>query len=351
MFVVKGWASSTDMAVREAVEDLNAAKANPFQMQQVDIGKSMMVSFTAQLGLGSGKSDSMSPKVIVPMDFGRHLRESPSHNNLKLNTSDRGEVWASSVILSFNSPVIDHMTTTLHMTSVDMLEFSEAAVQVFVDAAYSGTVEGINRKIFRDINKMANVFEVCWLVLKCSEYFSGLVDSVTSGIYEELLFLFEEACFVYENLKKNLRFLTMVAVKIDQDLKWKEQFLEKYLENAGRLSTKKLDLVRALAGDDVNYIVQPLVNQLKELFKVQGPSLPVSFHHLLDTIDLDICLETNGILFNELFDLLRELPDNKNLRWTLDLLRQSTERMISQKHTSSTCATDKIPSNPSSSHS
>ncbi|KAL5248921.1 hypothetical protein ACHWQZ_G017946 [Mnemiopsis leidyi] len=44
MFVVKGWASSTDLAVREAVEDLNAARANPFQMQHVDIGKSMMVS-------------------------------------------------------------------------------------------------------------------------------------------------------------------------------------------------------------------------------------------------------------------------------------------------------------------
>ena len=36
------------MAVREAVEDLNAAKANPSQMQHVDIGKSIIVSFTAQ---------------------------------------------------------------------------------------------------------------------------------------------------------------------------------------------------------------------------------------------------------------------------------------------------------------
>ena len=81
-------------------------------------------------------------------------------------------MWASSVILSFNSHVIDHMTTTLHMTSVDMLEFSETAVQMFVDAAYSGSGEGINRDIFRDINKIANVFEVDWLVGKCLEYFT-----------------------------------------------------------------------------------------------------------------------------------------------------------------------------------
>ena len=111
----------------------------------------------------------MAPKIKVPMDFGVHLRTSPTHNTLKLNTSKGGEVLASSVILSFNSPVIDHMTTTLHMTSVDMLEFSEAAVQVFVDAAYSGTADGVNREIFRDINKMSNVFEVAWLMETCSE--------------------------------------------------------------------------------------------------------------------------------------------------------------------------------------
>ena len=45
MFVVKGWASSTDNAVREAVEDLNTAKSSPFQMYQVDIGSSLSVSY------------------------------------------------------------------------------------------------------------------------------------------------------------------------------------------------------------------------------------------------------------------------------------------------------------------
>ena len=131
----------------------------------------------------------MAPKVCVPMDFGRHLIGSPTHSNLKLNTSEGGEVRASSVILSFNSPVIDHMTTTLHMTSVDMLEFSEAAVQLFVDAAYSGTPEGMSRQVFRDINKMASVFEVTWLAGKCAECFTEVAESVKIPSYSELLFL------------------------------------------------------------------------------------------------------------------------------------------------------------------
>ena len=277
----------------------------------------------------------MAPKVVVPMDFGGHLRESPSHNNLKLNTSDGGEVLASSVILSFNSPVIDHMTTTLHMTSVDMLEFSEAAVQVFVDSAYSGTAEGINREIFRDINKIANVFKVAWLVSKCSEYFAELSNSVTSGSYGELLFLFNEAGFVYEN-QKTKDFL-IVAIKKIESLNWKQQFLERYLENAERLSTKKLDTVIELAGNDVNFVVQSLVNQLSEMFKTQGPNIPASFQYLLDNSDLYLCQHSNEGLFNELFDILRELPNDK-LRWILDLHRKSTERMLSQHRN----ATEKI---------
>ena len=195
----------------------------------------------------------MAPKVCVPMDFGRQLIGSPTHSNLKLNTSEGGEVRASSVILSFNSPVIDHMTTTLHMTSVDMLEFSEAAVQLFVDAAYSGRAEGITRELFRDINKMAHVFEMTWLGEKCAGYFKTVANSVKTPAYTELFYLFEEAAFVFENL--NIKDYLKIAVKKIGMFEYKQQFIDKYLENADRLSTKKLDMVIELAGTEVNYVV------------------------------------------------------------------------------------------------
>ena len=270
----------------------------------------------------------MAPKakVQVPMDFGVHLRTSPTHNTLKLNTSEGGEVLASSVILSFNSPVIDHMTTTLHMTSVDMLEFSEAAVQVFVYSAYSGTAEGINREIFRDINKMANVFEVVWLMKKCSEYFTEVTNSIVTPSYSELLYLFGEACFVYENLNKK-DYIEVANYKI-QELNWKEQFIDKYLENADRLSTKKLDMVIELAGSDVNFVVQTLVNQLTEIFKVQGPSLPKFCKYLLDTMDLSISVKSERRGFYQLFELLENLP-SECFKWGYNLLLRSTKEAAS----------------------
>ena len=261
----------------------------------------------------------MAPKVNVPMDFGRHLIGSPTHSNLKLNTSEGGEVRASSVILSFNSPVIDHMTTTLHMTSVDMLEFSEAAVQLFVDIAYSGTAEGITRDIFRDINKMASVFEVSWLADKCAEYFNEVADSVKTPSYTELLYLFEEAGFVFENFKTK-DYLNITFEKIAM-LRWKQEFIDRYLENAERLTTQKLDMVIELAGSEVNCIVQTLTNQLEEILKVQ-PSLSVSSEYLLDNCCLYFCKKSDRVLFNRLFDMLGGLPDEK-IRWTFELHRKS----------------------------
>ena len=273
----------------------------------------------------------MLPKVSVPMDFGRHLIGSPTHSNLKLNTSEGGEVRASSVILSFNSPVIDHMTTTLHMTSVDMLEFSKPAVQLLVDAAYSGTAEGITRELFRDINKMANVFEVSWLANKCAEYFTEEADSFNTPSYTELLYLFEEAGFVYEKLK--IRDYLNLTIKKIEIMKWKQKFIERYLENADRLSTQKLDMVIELAGSEVNCVVQTLTNQLSEQLKVQGFSLSVSCEYLLENSDLYLCKMSDRVLFDNLFEVLGEVPDDK-LRWTFELIRKYSKQRTELAHSS-----------------
>ena len=264
----------------------------------------------------------MAPKVRVPMDFGRHLLGSPTHNNLTLNTKEGGKVRASSVILSFNSQVIDHMTSTLHMTSVDMLEFSEAAVQVFVDAAYSGTVEGLTKEVFRDVNKIANVFDVSWMVGKCSEFFTEVVNSVKTPTYTELLYLFEEASFVYETLKR--KEYIKVTIKRIETLRWKEEFIEKYLENVEGVSTGKLDMVIELAGSEVNCVVETLTKQLTELIKIPDSQLPLSCKYLLDNLDLFLLKESNTQLFDRLFSVLGGLSD-EHLRWTFNLIQRSSK--------------------------
>ena len=230
---------------------------------------------------------------------------------------------ASSVILSFNSPVIDHMTTTLHMTSVDMLEFSETAVKVFVDAAYSGTVEGLNRDIFRDVNKMANVFEVSWLAQECAQYFNEIADSIQTASYSELVYVFDEAGFVFEHL--GTKDFSKVAIRKIEILEWKQQFLNEYLVNANRLSTKKLDMVIELAGEQVSCVIRTLCSQLtKQLNRQPTFVLPDYCRYLLDNSDLHSCKQNDSILFEQLFDVLEKLPESvAYLKWMHQLYRRS----------------------------
>jgi hypothetical protein len=215
------------------------------------------------------------------------------------------------------------MTTSLHMTSVDMLEFGEAAVRLFVDAAYSGTAEGITRDTFRDINKIASVFEMTWLVGKCAEYFTEVVDSVKTPSYADLLYLFEEAGFVFETLKTK-DFLNLTIKKIEM-LQGKQEFIDRYLENADRLSTQKLDMVIELAGTEVHCVVQTLTNQLSEKLKVDGPCLPIHHEYLLDNSDLSFCKISDRVLFDKLFDILGSMSDDK-MRWVFQLHRKSLKR-------------------------
>ena len=264
----------------------------------------------------------VAPKVRVPMNFGRRLQNSPTHSTLKLEASEGKAVYASSVILSFNSPLIDFMTTDAHMTSVDVTEFSEEAVRVFVESAYSGVAFGINRSLFREVNKLAYALEVTWLQEKCWVFFNEIVDTLSPPIsYGKLIYLFEEACFSYAKLKRKNLF---VYLSQEMAMKgWKQQFLDRYLENSDRLSNEDLDMVIEFAGAQVNCVVQTLTDQFVKLFKVKGSDIPVSSKYLLDNSKLFLCKKFDLKLFENLFDLLGDkLPDDK-MKWALQLYRRS----------------------------
>ena len=117
----------------------------------------------------------MAPAVQVPADFGRKHIGAPANGNLIIKLAAGVEVKANSMILSLNSPVIDHLTTELHQGALEAQDFKKNAVDCFIEASYTGELESVNRDNFRGVNKMAHVFDVSWLKKKCLEYFSSLV--------------------------------------------------------------------------------------------------------------------------------------------------------------------------------
>ena len=270
----------------------------------------------------------MAPNVAVPMNFGIRLLDSPTHSTLELKASQGAVIPASSVILSFNSPVIDHMTTTLHLTSVDMEEFSEDAVRYFVDAAYSGESPPISRVLFRDINKLANVFEMSWLATSCVEQFTEIAAAIREPSYEDFLFLFEEAAFVLTKLKS--REMVEIAFTKIQSLNGQQDFINRYFENLSYLTCQQLDLIIELAGTKVEFVVKPLTEQLTASLSRGETVVPANCKYLLENSELYLCQQRNIKMFEQLFDLLENIRKSvvKRERQSKSLAGSSTSTDI-----------------------
>ena len=284
----------------------------------------------------------MAPNVSVPMNFGIRLLDSPTHSTLELKASQGAVIPASSVILSFNSPVIDHMTTTLHLTSVDMEDFSEDAVRYFVDAAYSGESPPISRVLFRDINKLANVFEMSWLATRCVEQFTEIAAAIREPSYEDFSFLFEEVAFVLTKLKS--RAMVEIALTKIQSLNGQQDFISSYLEKLSYLTCQQLDLIIELAGTKVEFVLKPLIEQLTASLSKGETVVPANCKYLLENSELYLCQQNNIKLFEQLFDVLENIIKESftETKWTLKLLRKSVVKRerLSKSLVGSSTSTD-----------
>ena len=144
-----------------------------------------------------------APPVTVPMNFGRHHIGSKTHSNMTLRLKSGGEMKVSSLILSFNSPVIQRLIAGLEITSLDVDDFEDSAVRCFVDCAYTGGIEFLDMKVFGDVNKMAHVFEVEWLVRLCHSFFSDCLSESERYEFDEVFNLVKESWHFFQILKKD----------------------------------------------------------------------------------------------------------------------------------------------------
>ena len=265
----------------------------------------------------------MTPIVSVPMNFGIHLLESPTHSTLELQAKNGAKVRASSMILSFNSPVVDHMTTILHLTTLDMEEFSEEAVRYFVHAAYSGETPPISRDMFRDLNKMSHVFNVSWLTTRCVQLFSSLADSIIQPSYDDFLFIFEEAVFALSKSKSGQ--LVDIVFKKIRSFNWTEQFISHYLKDLNSLSLQQLDLVLELSGHHTLFIVKPSVGRLTSMSE-GDMGIPENFKYLIDQIDVFRARMLHPELMEQLFDKLQDLATEKgDLTWVFQVSKKANK--------------------------
>ena len=247
----------------------------------------------------------MAPKVCVPADFGKHHIGAPSHGNLTFTLQEGVKIKANSIILSLNSPVIDELTTNLHQTSLEADDFSREAVDCFIEAAYTGEVEALNRENFRDVNKMSAVYKVSWLAARCENYFVSYLSTLNGkSTYTEILFAVEEAVYGMSAIKSRA-FLILVVEKMSGIMK-RNEFISRYLSNLSTATFFQIDACVAIVDSDIHVLVEILVTYIKEK---NDFALDEKSRYLLQVLDLHLCHRKSPETHEKLFSVLKAMDD------------------------------------------
>ena len=153
------------------------------------------------------------------------------------------------------------MTIKDGRTTVDIHDFSKDAVRCFLEASYSGYLKKISKSIFRDVNKFFHVFDVTWLIDSCFEYFVSLLEAVTDDNFDEQLYVFNEAVFIMNELKKR-NYLEIVIHKFTSLESCTRHFVANYLRDISSCSPENLDIILDMTSDREHILVEVLVNSL-----------------------------------------------------------------------------------------
>ena len=253
------------------------------------------------------------------MNFGVQYLGSPSHSNLKFLLERGEELLANSMIISYNSPVIENLTTNLFQSTIDVQDFSKDAVQCFLEASYSGDVKKISRSNFREVNKMGHVFNVAWIVDRCYKYFKSLTETVNVSNYTEQVFVFEEAMFMFTKLKKR-NFVELVVKKFTSLTTCTEQFVPKYLSDISSCSTTTLDVVIEMTRKEEYILIQVLVNHLENNNCVIDPNTL----YILENVTFSSREAAHKPLYLELIEKLGSInnPSEEDFKLIVGLLKR-----------------------------
>ena len=268
----------------------------------------------------------MAPKVRVPADFGRRHIGAPSHGNLTFNLLEGTQIKANSIIMSLNSPVIDDLTTNLHLTSLEADDFSRDAVDCFIEASYTGEIEALNAKNFRDVYKISHVFKVNWLMAKCEDYFVSNLDNLDDeSSHADILFFVEEAVYLLSALKNRvlLNLVTRMMSTAFSSVR-RATFITEYLADLGICSQSRIDAcIYMVKSDSDPVLLNILIAHLK---KQEFKSLDANSRRILRHTDLADCLEKDADLHSRLFAALSDIENigKEDYQLFVDLHKQVT---------------------------
>ena len=267
-------------------------------------------------------SESIIPRLTLPMDFGLEKLHEPNNNNMFFSLQNGRKMGAAALMLAIHSPVLEENYIKPGLKEIDVKEFRARTVVTFVEAMYNGIFE-VTIENFRDLHKLCSVFEVNWMVARCIQFFR---DSIENADSSAILLLFEETMWACETRKSDVLFEIWregLGAKEDPGLDC-NTYIKRYIaENYEEISEYTLKKLISVTDDHAVF-----VEFISSRVQVENLNLDKTSRFLLLNIDLSMCMERRMDELTEIFDVLLQDAASPDFITILNLQRQTSKAYI-----------------------
>ena len=225
--------------------------------------------------------------------------------------------------LTADSSKFRELFDTLNFDEHEIDDFSQEAVEIFLALLDSKVLLDLEMRMFRELHKLAVVFEVGWLIDSCRRWLKQNMNITLTK--EEKTVLFEECWFIFNKLNDEEMMNEMVSVYAHEN---NLLLISDYLSDISKLETGKIDSLLRLGGVDTNIFLKSTLQNLKG-----KNELNPNVKHLLNRMNLASCSERNDNLYLEVLDTISDLPDisKSDLRFVQKLMSDTARLVTSRK--------------------
>ena len=226
-------------------------------------------------------------------------------------------------LLTEDSRMFRYLIDELNYNELEMDDFSTEAVNLFLELLPTKEVKQIEEVLFRELHKMAVVFEVQWLKFDCRNWLHVKISSITNA--EDKEFVFEECWYIFKKWKdRNLMNELIFCLRHQEN----SPLISRYLSDIEKLETEKIDLLLDLGGSNIELFLRCILDNLNKQKK-----LGCKVKYMVENINLALAFEQNEELYLGVFDTITNLRDISvaELRFCHKLRSETMRSVYSRK--------------------
>ena len=158
-----------------------------------------------------------------------------------IKIKDGDPLLVSKQRLTSDSRIFRNLIDECNFEEIDMSDFSTAAVTLFLPILEDKNLGEIRDDMFREINKMAVVFEIMWLKIDCHRWLRSKMSSATEDHVKS--FLFDECWYMLKKWEDRDAMDTLILCLSPKD---NSSFISKYMSDLRKLELKQINMMLKL---------------------------------------------------------------------------------------------------------